>query len=91
MPHYVNVALGCFFSGTSGYGGGGWSTLRLFALEGWQGSKPPQVRGWLCALCALGCKKCDRKKQQKGWLCGSLKKDRASPERFILSEGRGFF
>jgi len=80
-----------FFSGTSGYGGGGWSTLRLFALEGWQGSKPPQERGWLCALCALGCKKCDRKKQQKGWLCGSLKKDRASPERFILSEGRGFF
>jgi hypothetical protein len=39
----------------------------------------------------LGCKKCDREKQQKGWLCGSLKKDRASPERFILSEGRGFF
>ena len=36
-------------------------------------------------------KKCDRKKQQKGWLRGSLKKDRASPERFILSEGRGFF
>lgn len=33
MPHYVNVALGCFFSGTSGYGGGGWSTLRLFALR----------------------------------------------------------
>jgi len=63
----------------------------LFAFEGWQGSKPPQVRGWLCALCALGCKKCDRKKQQKGWLRGSLKKDRASPERFILSEGRGFF
>jgi hypothetical protein len=39
----------------------------------------------------LGCKKCDRKKQQKDWLCRSLKKDRASPERFILSEGRGFF
>ena len=39
----------------------------------------------------LVCKKCDRKKQQKGWQWGSLKKDRASPERFILSEGRGFF
>jgi hypothetical protein len=31
------------------------------------------------------------KNNRSGWLCGSLKKDRASPERFILSEGRGFF
>ena len=56
MPHYVNVALGCFFSGTSGYGGGGWSTLRLFALEGWQGSKPPHPESFreriaLCLMC----------------------------------------
>ena len=36
------------------------------------------------------CKKCDRKKQQKGWLRGRRQKDCASPERFILSEGRGF-
>ena len=28
----------------------------------------------------MDCKKCDRKKQQKGWLCGSRQKDRASPE-----------
>ena len=44
------IALSCFFSGTSGYGGGGWSTLRLFAFAGWQGSKPPQERGWQCAV-----------------------------------------
>ena len=31
------------------------------------------------------------KKQQKGWLRGSLKKDRASPERFICSCGVLFF
>jgi hypothetical protein len=28
----------------------------------------------------LFCKKCDRKKQQQGGLCGSRQKDRASPE-----------
>jgi len=28
----------------------------------------------------MDCKKCDRKKQQKGCLCGSRQKDRASPE-----------
>ena len=33
MPHYVNVALGCFFSGTSGYGGGGWSTHAFLLLR----------------------------------------------------------
>lgn len=34
------------------------------------------------AMCQLwvDCKKCDRKKQQKGGLCGSRQKDRASPE-----------
>jgi hypothetical protein len=34
------------------------------------------------AMCQLSvdCKKCDRKKQQQGGLCGSRQKDRASPE-----------
>ena len=34
------------------------------------------------AMCQLwiDCKKCDRKKQQQGGLCGSRQKDRASPE-----------
>ena len=33
------------------------------------------------AMCQLwvDCKKCDRKKQQKGGLCGGRQKDRASP------------
>jgi hypothetical protein len=30
--------------------------------------------------CRVDCKKCDRKKQQKGGLCGSLQKDCASHE-----------
>jgi hypothetical protein len=91
MPHYVNVALGCFFLAQVGtvvvvgvpYG---FLLLRVGKALSHRRNEDgfvPYVR--------LGCKKCDRKKQQKGWLCGSLKKDRASPERFILSEGRGFF
>jgi len=34
------------------------------------------------AMCQISvdCKKCDRKKQQQGGLCGSRQKDRASPE-----------
>ena len=33
----------------------------------------------MCQLC-VDCKKCDRKKQLQGGLCGGHKKDRASPE-----------
>jgi len=62
--------LGCFFSGTSG-------TVvvvgvkRLFAFERWRSSLQPQWSdsGMRIAMCysAVDCKKCDRKKQQKGW------------------------
>jgi len=30
--------------------------------------------GWRCAWCGLVCKKCDRKKQQKGWAGKAAKK-----------------
>lgn len=91
MPHYVNVALGCFFSGTSGYGGGGWSTLRLFAFRVGKALSHRRYEDGFVPYVRWVAKSVTEKKQQKGWLCGSLKKDRASPERFILSEGRGFF
>jgi hypothetical protein len=74
-----------FFSGISG-------TVvvvgvqRLFALQGMKGSKPPQERGWLCAKVRLTCKKCDRKKQQKG-RCGESSKKTSEALRY---EGRGF-
>ena len=48
--------IGLFFSGTS-------ETVvavgvqRLFALQGRKGSKPPQERGWLCALGVAGLQK----------------------------------
>jgi len=36
--------------------------------------------GWSANVFFALCKKCDRKKQQQGGLCGSLQKDRASHE-----------
>jgi len=39
--------------------------------------------GWLSAASALDCKKCDRKKQQKGWLLWKSKKDRECLAKYI--------
>ena len=47
-----------------------------------------------CAKLWVDCKKCDRKKQQQGGLCGSRQKDHASPAlrqaQRTDEKGRGF-
>jgi len=43
----------------------------------------------LYARCGL-CKKCDSVKTTEGIAWGVQQKDRASPDRFISREGRGF-
>jgi hypothetical protein len=63
-------ALSCFFLAQVQQGGGGWSANVFFAL----------CMNWLIdffeerekAMCQMwvDCKKCDRKKQQQGGLCG---------------------
>jgi len=68
--HYVNIALGCFFSGTSemvvAVG-----MQRFFALCVGVAYCKPQCslrnEDLQCATVGRFCKKCDRKKQQKGW------------------------
>jgi hypothetical protein len=59
--------------------------------ERWLGSKQPQERGLLCAISALGIAKNVTENNNRRDGVGKPKKDCASPERFILSEGRGFF
>ncbi len=74
------IALSCFFSGTNGYGGGGWSSYAFLPCA-WIGlliflrNEKKQ-----CAKLWVDCKKCDRKKTTKRGLCGSRQKDRASHE-----------
>jgi len=66
-----------FFSGASVHGGGGWNAQRLFCSCGW--IETVVLKKQHCE-CRVDCKKCDRKKQQQGGLCGSLQKDCASHE-----------
>ena len=89
VPGFVFRVLGCFFSGAS-VARWIWSRcnrdkspcLMSFLPCGWIGSLiflRNEKKSNVPTLC-VDCKKCDRKKQQQGGLCGRRNKDRASSE-----------
>ena len=73
------IALSCCFSGASAARWWRLECKRLFCLwVDWLIDFFEEREKAMCQMC-VGCKKCDRKKQQQGGLCGGRQKDCASP------------
>ena len=73
------IASGCFFLAQVQHSGGGWSANGFFVLcVDWLIDFFEERGKAMCQI-SVDCKKCDRKKQQQGGLCGGRQKDCASP------------
>jgi len=74
------IASSCFFSGASAARWWRLECKRLFCLcEDWLIDLFEEREKAMCQMW-VDCKKCDKKKQQQGGLCGGRQKDYANPE-----------
>ena len=91
IPDYVKIALGCFFSGANGHGGGGWSAHVFLLLQ--RGKALSQRRNdWrLCALWAMGLQKMWQKKTTEGLAAGKTAKRLCKPWTFHFKWRAGIF